>query len=77
MHGAPSAIACSGFCTLPLAITMCVPAPSAIFAASILVFMPPFDSSVPASPAIASISGVMAVTTSRRSPVLLPPGGAV
>ena len=34
-------IACSGCCTLPLAITMCVPAPSAIFAASILVLMPP------------------------------------
>ena len=54
-----------GAAPCPLVMTMCVPAASAIFAASILVFMPPFDSSVPASPAIASISGVIAVTTSR------------
>ncbi len=38
---------------------MWVPTPSAILPASSLVTMPPRDSSVPASPAMASISGVM------------------
>ena len=38
---------------------MLVPAASAILPASILVAMPPLDNSVPASPAMASISGVI------------------
>ena len=45
---------------------MLVPEASAILPASILVTMPPRDSSLPALPAMASISGVMARTSSRR-----------
>ncbi len=45
---------------------MCVPAATAILAAVSLVTMPPRESSVPASPAMASISGVIAVITSSR-----------
>ena len=41
----------------PLAITMVVPPAVAILPASILVCMPPRDSSEPAAPAIASIAG--------------------
>jgi hypothetical protein len=54
----PSAIACSGCSILPEAISICVPEVVAIFAASILVNMPPRDNSDPAAPAIASISEV-------------------
>jgi hypothetical protein len=43
-----------------------VPAASAILPASILVRMPPRDSSDAAPPAIASISGVMASTTGMK-----------
>ena len=42
---------------------ICVPAVVAILPASILVSMPPRDSSEPDAPAIASISGVMRATT--------------
>ena len=45
----------------PSAMIMCVPAAVAILPASILVRMPPRDSSEPAPPAIASISGVIAL----------------
>ena len=54
----PSAIAARGCAILPEAISICVPPVVAIFAASILVRMPPRDSSDSASPAIASISAV-------------------
>ena len=47
--------ACS---TRPKAINMCVPPVVAILAASILVCMPPRESSEGAAPAIVSISGV-------------------
>ena len=47
----------------PSAITMCAPAEVAMRAASILVRMPPRDSSDAAPPAIASISGVTRSTT--------------
>ena len=47
-------------------IAIAQPARIATRAAMSLVFMPPFDSAVPVPPAIASISGVIAVTTSRR-----------
>ena len=63
VQGAPSAIALSGWAMRPDAITMWVPAAVAIFAASILVRMPPRDSSEPAAPAIATISGVMRSTS--------------
>ena len=45
-------------------MTIAVPAAVAILPASILVCMPPRDSSEPAAPAIASISGVMRSTVS-------------
>src|SRR4029077_7827176 len=54
----PSAIACNGCSILPDAISIWVPAVVAIFAASILVRMPPRDNSDSAAPAIASISDV-------------------
>src|SRR5258708_2957714 len=54
----PSDIACSGCSILPDAISIWVPDVVAIFAASILVRMPPRDSSDSAAPAIASISEV-------------------
>src|SRR5204863_9711635 len=72
----PSAIACSGCSILPLAISMCVPAVVAIFAASILVYMPPRDSSDPAAPAIASISEVTDSTIGTSSAFGLLAGGA-
>ena len=53
----PSAIACSGCSILPDAISICVPDVVAIFAASILVYMPPRDNSDSAAPAMPSISG--------------------
>ena len=73
---APSAIARSGCSTRPEAMTMCVPALVAIRAASILVCMPPRDSSEPAAPAIASISGVTRATQGMCRAAALMPGGA-
>ena len=64
---APASIAASGFFVRPLAITIAAPAAVAIFPASILVFMPPRDSSEPAEPAIASIAGVIAGTKSMKA----------
>src|SRR5712692_2456384 len=58
----PSDIACSGCSIVPDAISMCVPAVVAIFAASILVRIPPRDNSDSAAPAIASISDVTVST---------------
>ena len=58
MQRPPSAIACSGCSILPDAISICVPDVVAIFAASILVNMPPRDNSDPAAPAMPSISEV-------------------
>src|SRR4051812_45217178 len=66
----PSPIALSGCAMRPDAITIWVPAVVAILPASILVSMPPRDSSEPDAPAIASISGVMRGTSGTR----LPPG---
>ena len=63
--------------TLPEVITMLVPEASAMRPASILVTMPPRDSSVPALPAMASISGVIWRTSSRRRASTPLPGGAV
>src|SRR5919198_871420 len=60
---APFAIASSGCAMRPDAITICVPACVAILAASILVCMPPQESSEPAAPAIASMPGVTHSTT--------------
>ena len=57
-------------------MTMWVPAEVAIRAASILVRMPPRDSSDAAPPAIASISGVTLSTTGRSLACALPDGGA-
>src|SRR4030081_1285701 len=54
----PPAMACSGCSILPDAISIWVPAEVAIFAASILVNMPPRDNSDSAAPAIASLSEV-------------------
>src|SRR6201982_2175325 len=59
----PSAMACSGCSILPEAISIWVPAVVAILAASILVYMPPRDSSDSAAPAMASISDVTDSTT--------------
>jgi glutamate 5-kinase len=60
----------------PDAISMCVPDVVAIFAASILVNMPPRDSSDSAAPAIASISEVTDSTTGISFAFGLAPGGA-
>ena len=49
----------------------------AIRAASILVFIPPFDSSLPTVPAMASISGVTRSTTGTNCASGLACGGAV
>ena len=57
---APASSAVKGCSTAPSAIAMAHPAAVAVRAAITLVFMPPFDSPDPASPAIASISGVIA-----------------
>ena len=73
---APSAIACSGRSRRPSAITMWMPLTVAILPASILVRMPPRESSDPAAPAIASISGVMRGTSGMRFALALLPGGA-
>jgi hypothetical protein len=50
----------------PSVIAMAQPAAVAVRAAISLVFMPPFDRPEPASPAIASISGVIASITAMR-----------
>ena len=60
----------------PDAITMWVPAVVAILPASILVCIPPRDSSEPALPAIASMPGVMRSTTGISFASALLPGGA-
>src|SRR5262249_56883218 len=73
---APSAIALSGCATRPDAITMCVPPCVTILAASILVCMPPRESSEPAAPAIASILGVMHSTSGTNLALVLAAGGA-
>ena len=59
----PPAIRASGLCGRPSAMTMWVPPAVAIIPASILVRMPPRDSSEAAPPAIASMAGVMRSTT--------------
>ena len=64
----------SGF---PEAMIIAQPAPVAIRPASILVFMPPRESSDPAPPAIASISGVMDAISERNSASGFVAGGAV
>ncbi len=74
--GAPAAIACRGWSIRPDAITMWVPPVVAILPASILVCMPPRDSSELAVPAIASISGVIRSTTATSLALALVPGGA-
>ena len=72
----PSDIACSGCSILPDAISMCVPDVVAIFAASILVNMPPRDSSDSAAPAMPSISEVTDSTIGISFALGLAPGGA-
>src|SRR6267142_2011220 len=72
----PSDIACSGCSILPEAISICVPAVVAIFAASILVRMPPRDNSDSAAPAIASMSDVTVSTIGISFAFGLLPGGA-
>src|SRR6185369_10101676 len=72
----PSAMACNGCSILPDAISICVPAVVAILAASILVYMPPRDSSDSAAPAIASISELTDSTTGTSLALGLAPGGA-
>ena len=60
----------------PEVITILAPPPRAIRAASILVTMPPDPSPDSGRPAIASISGVISLTSGiSRAPAL--PGGAV
>src|SRR5580700_9316326 len=75
VHGLPSAIDCSGLSIRPEAITMWVPAVVAILPASILVRMPPRESCEPASPAIASTSGVMRGTSAISLAFGWSPGG--
>src|ERR1700726_1974411 len=72
----PLAMACSGCSILPEAISIWVPDVVAIFAASILVYMPPRDSSDSAAPAIASISEVTDSTIGISFALGLAPGGA-
>src|SRR6201991_4439392 len=72
----PSAVACKGCPILPDAITICVPLMVAILAASILVYMPPRDSSDSAAPAMASISDVTDSTIGISLAFGLAPGGA-
>src|SRR6267154_1073081 len=72
----PSAMACSGCSILPDAISIWVPAEVAIFAASILVDMPPRDNSDSAAPAIASISTVTDSTNGISFAPGLEAGGA-
>src|SRR5258708_40047652 len=70
----PLAMACSGCSILPDAISIWVPAVVAILAASILVYMPPRDSSDSAAPAIAAISEVTALRVGTRFAFWLWPG---
>ena len=77
VQGPLSAMACSGCSILPEAISIWVPALVAIFAASILVRMPPRDSSDSAAPAIASMSAVTDSTTGINFAFGFAPGGAV
>ncbi len=60
----------------PEAITIWMPAVVAIFAASILVCMPPRESSEPDAPAMPSISAVMRGTSGTSFASLPAPGGA-
>ena len=76
VQGAPFAIASSAWGTRPEAITMWVPARVAILPASILVCMPPRESSEPAAPAMASISGVIWLTSGMSLACAFSPGGA-
>ena len=62
---------------MPEVITIWVPEANAILAAWILVTMPPRDSSLPALPAIASISGVICRTSASSRLSMPQPGGAV
>jgi hypothetical protein len=64
---APVSTACTGWRTRPEAITMWQPAASAMRPAATLVIMPPLPTSVAASPAMASISGVTARTSATSS----------
>ena len=72
---APLAIASSGCAMRPDAMTICVPACVAILAASILVCMPPRESSEPAAPAIASMPAVMYSTSGTSFAVAFSVGG--
>src|SRR5688572_33035171 len=72
---APAAIAASGWSTWPEAITMWAPAVVTILPASILVTMPPRESSEPDAPAIASISAVTRVTRGMCFALALVAGG--
>src|SRR3954467_8640605 len=72
----PCAIACSGCSILPEAISIGVRAEVAIFAASILVNMPPRDNSDSAAPAIASMSAVTDLTIGISFAAGLVAGGA-
>src|SRR5215467_2585878 len=71
----PLAIASSGCAMRPDAMTICVPACVAILAASILVCMPPRESSEPAAPAIASMPGVMYSTSGTNFALAFSAGG--
>ena len=72
----PSDIACSGCSILPEAISICVPEVVAIFAASILVNMPPRDNSDSGRARHASISEVTDSTIGISLAFGLAPGGA-
>ncbi|MNL44682.1 hypothetical protein D3C87_1672740 [compost metagenome] len=74
---APSSMAASGWFGLPEAMIMAQPAVVAILPASILVRMPPRDSSEAAPPAMASISGVISAIVSRKRALGSRCGGAV
>jgi hypothetical protein len=74
---APVSMAFSGWSVLPEAMIMAQPAPVAILPASILVRMPPRDSSEAAPPAMASISGVISAIVSRKRASGSRCGGAV
>jgi hypothetical protein len=73
----PSSSAVSGFIRAPSVIAMAQPAAVAVRAAMTLVFIPPFDRPDPASPAIASIAGVIASISGKVFRPRLGPGLAV
>ena len=77
VHAAPQSSARNGCRIVPDVITMLAPDASAMRPASILVTMPPRDSSDPALPAIASMSGVICRTSRTSVPAGVLPGGAV